>query len=754
MKKWVLILIVSIFTIGMTKNLKAQVTVRDSVVIIKNIKLHPFHLLNRVKQYNEVNGFYEFEVEVLEDGDSGVYSYRDISDPDQHYIITFNINSEMYSDCREYANICLSGPIAVCDFSNGNAFDVKLLKTTFGYNEDTEWNPGLQLWIFYFNASTLLVDDTEIPHSLMESGSYHSGIYPSEGYLGFIMVYSHDEYAFPFNKQKINSMKYQIGWNIFGNENYDDFLIEINLGQLNHFIVNVIPDTICYSETSTITVQEKDGDDNDFDQADDTWLLFELDSVGSRLGHLVDYDTNGVTYAFAKAGGVKFLADGEMPDRIETVNIKVWKKDDPDMEGEASLVVKPVIHYFQVLANPDTICYSNTSTITVQGKDNDNNNVDLTDDTFLLFELDLIGSRLGHLIGYDENGVSYGYAKAGGVKFVANGEMPNSIETVNIKVQGKDNPEVEGEGKVLVKPNIKLEILKPSAEEIRYITAKPEMPVIPCEAKLSGYSGGENPIINWECKVKYDYPPGSDEATFTEQILFNSDYISEWNLNFNDSDTIIGGKATLKVMTTIENHLFQDSIIYNIRGDNPDDGDVINKLDAGEIALLKTEVPNYSQFDTEYYAVPNEWLPLRSDTCRNSQGKLVGDLHGWGITQLDDRWHTVTTAILWDWTLNLDSGMTYYNQGRDSAECRLVNSGHFDTYAEGQTRQSMIDIEGHAQYNDGPDGQVWEWIESEGDDEIGHWIRHVTHFDRSIRRRADASDLEIHNDDYIRNYSH
>jgi len=687
MKKWVLILIVSIFTIEMTKNLKAQVTVRDSVVIIKNIKLHPFHLLNRVKQYNEVNGFYEFEVEVLEDGDSGVYSYRDISDPDQHYIITFNINSEMYSDCREYANICLSGPIAVCDFSNGNAFDVKLLKTTFGYNEDTEWNPGLQLWIFYFNASTLLVDDTEIPHSLMESGSYHSGIYPSEGYLGFIMVYSHDEYAFPFNKQKINSMKYQIGWNIFGNENYDDFLIEINLGQLNHFIVNVIPDTICYSETSTITVQEKDGDDNDFDQADDTWLLFELDSVGSRLGHLVDYDTNGVTYAFAKAGGVKFLADGEMPDRIETVNIKVWKKDDPDMEGEASLVVKPVIHYFQVLANPDTICYSNTSTITVQGKDNDNNNVDLTDDTFLLFELDLIGSRLGHLIGYDENGVSYGYAKAGGVKFVANGEMPNSIETVNIKVQGKDNPEVEGEGKVLVKPNIKLEILKPSKDvpcDTLWITKLPKMPIDTCKAVLLYYNKGQI-TYNWRYNIEYELQTRKGDTTFTKTTTAMNSDITTWFLDFktDDKTKFIGGNATVYLKAITENKTYEDTVKNKIiiLGENPTKEKARENVGV-ELQVIMYKESRFRQFDNNGYP-------------------FEGPSSDFGICQLCKP--PATEQQLWNWKENraegsyrlytvkksdsLEGAMTYPGRIRNKARKGILKPGYqnvtdFTTYEQ------------------------------------------------------------------------
>jgi len=320
-------------------------------------------------------------------------------------------------------------------------------------------------------------------------------------------------------------------------------------------------------------------------------------------------------------------------------------------------------------------------------------------------------------------------------------EEPDGPKQIVITVVKSDDASKAGTGDMVVK-GYSLKIITPQDEgEIHYITAKPEMPVIPCEAKFSGYNGGENPVANWECKVKYDYPPGSDEAIFTKEILFNSEGISEWNLNFNNSATIIGGKAALKVKTTIENQLFQDSTIFYIRGENPDNGEVINKLDAGQIALLKTEVPNYSQFDTEDYAEPNEGLPLRGF-----------DGHGWGLCQLDDRSHAISTGTLWDWTVNRTEGLNYYNEQRDVARARLERIGHLDTPADGQTRQSMIDIEAYARYNGGPSARYWRWIIPDPNEpnNNGHWIVDPTWWRSG--ERVPAPHLRENVNHYIRNY--
>lgn len=125
------------------------------------------------------------------------------------------------------------------------------------------------------------------------------------------------------------------------------------------------------------------------------------------------------------------------------------------------------------------------------------------------------------------------------------------------------------------------------------------------------------------------------------------------------------------------------------------------------------------------------------------------DLTGWGLCQIDQGSHDITTAILWDWIENLSSGMTYYNNQRDGARNRLTNIGHLDTPAGNQPQQSMVDSEGYARYNDGPDGQFWEWIglTQNNQDENGRWIQNATHLvrdcdengnERWVRESADV----------------
>jgi len=131
--------------------------------------------------------------------------------------------------------------------------------------------------------------------------------------------------------------------------------------------------------------------------------------------------------------------------------------------------IGPHLKSFDVTFTPDTIEYSETATITVQGKDDDNNNIDpKADDTWLLFELDPTSARLGHLSGYNNiDGVTYGYAKAGGVKFVADGEEPDGVETVKVKVQNGDNLAIEGEGVLVVKRKPEMEILLGQTKYVR-----------------------------------------------------------------------------------------------------------------------------------------------------------------------------------------------------------------------------------------------------------------------------------------------
>ena len=228
------------------------------------------------------------------------------------------------------------------------------------------------------------------------------------------------------------------------------------------FEVTFAPDTIEYSETATMTVQEKDANNDNIDPPDDTLLLFELDSIGSCLGHLVDYDTNGVTYAFAKAGGVKFVADGEEPDDIETVTIKVKEKDELGVEGEGSLVVKSTLDHFMVTISPDTVAHSDTVNVLILPKTINDETILIPNTTLLDIALDNNGKLYGTLLAGDGSmnkslkGVSFSYLKDKQLKYIADGKNPINCcpPLINLDVELSRDTTISGMDSAWVKCKI------------------------------------------------------------------------------------------------------------------------------------------------------------------------------------------------------------------------------------------------------------------------------------------------------------
>ena len=137
-----------------------------------------------------------------------------------------------------------------------------------------------------------------------------------------------------------------------------------------------------------------------------------------------------MTYAFAKTGGVKFLADGDVPDDIETVTIKVKEKDEPDVEGEGQLAVKLSLDHFSVTISPDTVAHSDTTSVLILPKTINNETIFIPDTTLLDITLDNNGELYGTLLAGDGSmnkslkGVSFSYLKDKQLKYIADGENP------------------------------------------------------------------------------------------------------------------------------------------------------------------------------------------------------------------------------------------------------------------------------------------------------------------------------------------
>ena len=128
------------------------------------------------------------------------------------------------------------------------------------------------------------------------------------------------EPAFTFNTgDEPNVLRFAVT-QVFGGDFGLDYLATITYKESSyHFQVTVQPDTISYSETAVITVQAKDDNGEDFIIPDDTEVDFLLNVNGELYGNLIapdgtqDNRFSGITYADARAGQVKYIANGEVP---------------------------------------------------------------------------------------------------------------------------------------------------------------------------------------------------------------------------------------------------------------------------------------------------------------------------------------------------------------------------------------------------------------------------------------------------------
>jgi len=104
----------------------------------------------------------------------------------------------------------------------------------------------------------------------------------------------------------------------------------VNQDRIDHFEVQVVPDTISHSDTATIIVRAKDKNNNNIAVSGAIPIHFQLDANGERYGSLMAPDGNrgvalgGIAYADARSGRVKYIADAEDPGDVpQMVTIRV-----------------------------------------------------------------------------------------------------------------------------------------------------------------------------------------------------------------------------------------------------------------------------------------------------------------------------------------------------------------------------------------------------------------------------------------------
>jgi hypothetical protein len=117
---------------------------------------------------------------------------------------------------------------------------------------------------------------------------------------------------------------------------------------LDHFAVRVSPDTVEHGTSASITVIAQDASNNEVTIDGNTPLTFTVDKPGYGSIEPV----SGVTYAVARAGGVRYLANGTNPLTSQRIGITVAGAG---TSGTGSVVVKGTPIRLEVTAERTTV---------------------------------------------------------------------------------------------------------------------------------------------------------------------------------------------------------------------------------------------------------------------------------------------------------------------------------------------------------------------------------------------------------------
>ncbi len=157
-----------------------------------------------------------------------------------------------------------------------------------------------------------------------------------------------------------------------------DLIVQVVLGGIpssppvDHFDVTLLPDTIHQVDVSTLRVRAKDALNNDIFLQPNTQLKITADD-GGTYGHVGENEVPGEVFSYRDAynGTVVYNADGDVPDNVQKVMIRVEKADDPGKNGTGNLYIAPLDH-FEIHPKTGTIHHAEETAIFVQGKDANN----------------------------------------------------------------------------------------------------------------------------------------------------------------------------------------------------------------------------------------------------------------------------------------------------------------------------------------------------------------------------------------------
>ncbi|MDD8018563.1 MAG: hypothetical protein PHP42_09340 [Bacteroidota bacterium] len=269
----------------------------------------------------------------------------------------------------------------------------------------------------------------------------------------------------------------------------------------HHFAVNVVPDTVEHLQSATIYVQAKDEYNDDIFIDPETPMTMKLNDI--TFGHLEANTSSGyqsgqeITGTFNEMNSVNFIADGADPDSMVQTSIQAYETSDRTKHGEASVTITSAVNYFEITAIPSTIPYGDTSTVIVKAKRANGQDAYLSDATLLgilripqnygwleVAQNTTVASLTKVLIpakaiqrADDRKQIAraaksktllrkeskpnttmtifpldftYGDGRLGRLKFIAQGDVPDSVQVVDLFVSQNDMPNRQGEGSVTI----------------------------------------------------------------------------------------------------------------------------------------------------------------------------------------------------------------------------------------------------------------------------------------------------------------
>jgi len=207
-----------------------------------------------------------------------------------------------------------------------------------------------------------------------------------------------------------------------------------------HLDLHMIPDTVLHGNTVQVIVVAEDSSHLEFALGPTEKVNISIDST--RFGGFLNVAGQRVPwvdqayYSDARAGRIRFIADGDAP--LNTTRTLV-RSFGTGLNGAGELYVAPSGGSFRISVNPDTLTHGDTAIVTITALDGQGQEMALAGTTPLNVSIDSTqygafinpaGQRVpSPLTGilYSDTGILYSDARAGKVKFVADGLKPASL---------------------------------------------------------------------------------------------------------------------------------------------------------------------------------------------------------------------------------------------------------------------------------------------------------------------------------------